>query len=120
VSKSEELPDVGWFRIPVESDPPDLAFLVVGIDPAGPCAWREVGVDPAGDVVHRCPDERFEMGTYGWFDPHTPPVSEGVPISREEFEAAWAQEPVLPSPPEPLLRGWWHRQVGSTRSRPQR
>jgi hypothetical protein len=95
VGKSAELPEQGWFRIPTEySD--EIGYLLVGIDPAFEYAWREVGLDRSGNVVHRCPDQRFPMGGYGWFDPHTPPVSEGVAISKDEFEHAWSLEPILP------------------------
>jgi hypothetical protein len=96
---TEELPDEGWFRISLDdwSGSP-LAALLVGIDPTRgwPGRIREVAVDSQGNVVHRCPDERFPQGRRGMFDPHDPPVSEGTPITREEFEDAWGREPVLP------------------------
>jgi hypothetical protein len=106
MSKSEQLPDEGWFRFSFDDAPmSDVAVLMVGIHPSlGPAGYREVGTDPAGNVFHRCPDDRFPLGTYGWFDPHAPPVSEATPITAEEFEAAWALED-LPS----VRRSWRDR-----------
>jgi hypothetical protein len=95
---SEDLPEIGWFRIPMADDDDEIEVLLVGIDPASEYSWREVGLDRAGNVVHRCPDRRFPMGEYGLFDPHTPPVSEGIPISKEDFEQTWSRAPVLPPP----------------------
>jgi hypothetical protein len=115
----DELPDEGWLRIDLGVSWAPLTALLVGIDPSlgWPGEYREIGVDSDGNVVHRCPDERFGgEGRYGLFDPHNPPVSEGTPITREQFEEAWAREPAL----SPRARHWWQRQVGSTRSRPHR
>lgn len=106
MSKSEELPEEGWFRFSAEDGPTsEPTVLFVGIHPSlDPHGYREVGVDASGRVVHRCPDRRFPMGAYGWFDPHNPPVSEATPITRDEFEAAWALED-LP----PVKRPWLER-----------
>ncbi len=96
MGESEELPDEGWFGIPIE--PPDpIEFLLVGIDPTVDFSWREVGLDRLGNAVHRCPDRRFPTGSYGWFDPHHPPVSAGEAITKDGFERAWSLEPILPA-----------------------
>ncbi len=107
MGESEELPEQGWFRVPLGGD--EIQALYVGIDPAQEYAWREVGVNNSGNIIHRCPDKRFPSGGYGWFDPHSPPVSLGTPISRDEFEALWSQPPVLP----PRRRHWWSRRPAS-------
>ena len=112
MSKSEELPAEGSFQFSFADDPDsDVAELFVGIHPSlEPAGYLEVGVDPSGHAVHRCPDRRFPMGGYGWFDPHNPPVSEAAPITRDEFDAAWALEDLVP-----VKRSWLDR-LGLSRS----
>lgn len=106
MSRSEELPEEGWFRFSFADEPvAQVAELFVGIHPSlEPAGYREVGVDASGHAVHRCPDHRFPMGAYGWFSPHNPPVSEATPITRDEFDEAWALEDLIP-----VKRSWLDR-----------
>ena len=84
---------LGWLLFGAE---PNVDVVLVSYGPNGPGSWREVGLDDQGRAVFRFPDGRFPRGDRGFFDPHTPPVSEGVEIDCSQFDAAWQLRPIVP------------------------
>lgn len=88
-----------FLRIPEDDSREDGfgpgSFMVVELRPDGQ-ATREVGVSAEGVIVHRCPDDRFPDGEYGWYD-YPLESTDGEPISRAEFEELWSAP--VPDPP---------------------